>query len=72
MIPTDSLTLFTGLFVGMIGMALLIYGKKQQQFAPAIAGIVLSVLPFVIASALVLIGATAACLGGLYVISREG
>lgn len=69
---SDPMSLVSGLFVGLIGMALFIFGKKQQRPPALLAGVVLSVLPMVVASAAILWGLTAACLGGLYLFGREG
>ena len=62
--------LLSGLFIGLIGMAMFIYGKKQQNLRCLSVGVVLCVYPYFIASVAVLWLIAAACLGGLYAWSR--
>lgn len=64
-------SLLTGLVLGLVGMAMLMYGKKHQRAAPAIAGIALCVVPYLAPSVLAawLIGS--GCLAGLYIVSRH-
>jgi hypothetical protein len=64
--------LFSGLFLGAAGMGMLIYGKKQGRIDCLAVGIVLSVVPLVAHSLLVLWGVAAACIGGMYAQSRMG
>lgn len=45
-----STWLFAGLITGVFGMAYFVYGKKQQQFMPMIAGIALCVFPYFVDS----------------------
>ncbi|MFT3686068.1 MAG: hypothetical protein QM783_14305 [Phycisphaerales bacterium] len=63
--------LTSGLLIGIIGVALLMYGKREQSPAPIVTGLVLCIAPYFIASLLVTWLFTAACLGGLYAISRH-
>jgi hypothetical protein len=45
----DTMTyLFVGLITGLFGMAYFVYGKKQQQFMPMLAGIALCGYPYFI------------------------
>jgi hypothetical protein len=67
---SNPASLISGLLVGLVGMALLMYGKKQQRALPALAGLTLCVVPYFIASLLVLWVVTGACLGGLFVASK--
>lgn len=62
----------SGLLIGLIGMGLLMYGKKAMSPAPIAAGLVLCVAPYFIASLLATWLLTGLCLGGLYVVSRHG
>lgn len=63
-------SLLSGLFVGLLGMVLFMYGKKQQNLKCLGAGVVLCVFPYFVTSVLVMWGITAACLGGLYAWTR--
>ncbi len=38
--------LFSGLVISSLGAAMLIYGKKQQAFGPAMVGLLLCIIPF--------------------------
>lgn len=68
---SDPWSLISGLLIGLIGMALLMYGKKEQSPAPIVAGLLLCIAPYFIASLLVTWLVTAGCLGGLFAISRN-
>ena len=47
--------LFAGLIFGLIGTAYFIYGKKQQNWVALVCGIMLCVIPYVIANTYLLI-----------------
>ena len=51
--------LIIGMIAGAIGTGYFIYGKRQQRFAPMLAGLLLGLYPFVTSNPilLVLIGA---------------
>ncbi len=53
--------LLLGLLIGAIGAAYFMYGRKQQQLMPLLAGILLCVLPMGIEDSLVLCAASAVC-----------
>jgi len=59
-------TIISGLFLGAVGMALLIYGKKQMDFRCLAAGLALCVVPYVIGSLALLWLVSAGVLAGLY------
>lgn len=63
--------ILSGLLIGLIGMGLMMYGKKAESPAPIVTGLVLCVAPYFIASLLVTWLLTGACLGGLYAVSRN-
>jgi hypothetical protein len=44
--------LLIGMIAGVFGVAYFIYGKKQQKFAPMIAGVLLCVYPYFVESVL--------------------
>lgn len=64
-------SILVGLLVGLTGMALFIYGKKQQNLKCLGAGAVLCVFPYFVTSVLATIAIAAACLGGLYAWTRS-
>ena len=42
----DLTNIWVGIITGAIGMAYIVYGRKQVRFAPAIAGILLCAYPY--------------------------
>ena len=46
----DTTSLVIGIFTGAIGVAYFIYGKRQARFVPLIAGMLLCVYPYFLAS----------------------
>ncbi|TAN13751.1 MAG: amino acid transport protein [Burkholderiaceae bacterium] len=51
--------LFLGLIFGSLGMGYCVYGRRQRALAPFLCGLVLMVVPYVIANALALTAAGA-------------
>ncbi|MEZ4526798.1 MAG: hypothetical protein R2941_25440 [Desulfobacterales bacterium] len=47
-------TLFAGVLFGSIGMAYMIYGKKQQKFKVMLSGLGLCIIPYFISNLLFL------------------
>lgn len=66
----NPLVLFSGLLIGMVGFVLFMYGKKQQEPRPLIAGALLCVYPYFVASLLITWLIFALIVGGLYALSR--
>jgi hypothetical protein len=62
--------LISSIILGLIGTAMLIYGKKQQQFVPVIGGLALCVVPYFLASVLLMWLGGAACIAGVWYSSR--
>ncbi|MGE0086041.1 MAG: hypothetical protein AB7S75_16655 [Desulfococcaceae bacterium] len=50
----DAGTLFAGVLFGSIGMAYMIYGKKQQKFMTLLSGLGLCIIPYFIPNLLFL------------------
>jgi hypothetical protein len=46
----DATSLVIGIFTGAIGVAYFVYGKRQARFVPLIAGMLLCVYPYFLAS----------------------
>jgi len=59
-------SLVSGLFIGLLGMALFIYGKKQADMKCLLTGGVLCVFPYFVTSVVLMWVITGACVGGLY------
>lgn len=64
--------LFSGLLIGAVGMGFFLYGKKNADFRSLLAGVALSVIPFVGHSLLVLWGTTGLCAAAYYAVARKG
>jgi hypothetical protein len=65
-------SLFASLIIGSIGVGLFLYGKRQERWPQLIAGIVLSVFPYFIASAGWMVGIGAAVIAALAIALRAG
>ncbi|HLO42016.1 MAG TPA: hypothetical protein VK176_13400 [Phycisphaerales bacterium] len=68
----SAASLISGLVIGSIGMALLLFGKKQGHVPALIAGVVMSGETFVIHSVAVQWMVAALCIAGVYLVSRRG
>ena len=66
----DPAALLSGIFIGLIGTAMFIYGKKQQRPPCLIGGAVLCIFPMVITSLLAMWLVAAACIGGVIFCER--
>ncbi len=62
--------LFSGLIIGLFGVGLFGYGKKQLSPRAMLTGAVLCVYPYFVVSVALLWLIAAACLGGLYLWCR--
>ncbi|MDX2119394.1 MAG: hypothetical protein SFY96_14550 [Planctomycetota bacterium] len=63
---TQPGALFSGLIIGVIGMALFIYGKKQQHVPSLVAGVGMCVFPYFVTSLVVMWLLAVLCIGGLW------
>ncbi len=64
--------LFASLIIGAVGLGLFVYGKRQQRMPQFIAGIVLSVYPYFVASVGWMIGIGFAVVAALALAVRAG
>jgi len=64
--------LFLSIVFGLIGSALLLYGKKQQRIPQMIAGLLFIVFPYFTASTMSMSVVGAAVAAGLWWVLREG
>jgi hypothetical protein len=68
----DPTSLFLGLVISAVGLALFVYGKKQQRVPQLGAGVALMVYPYFVDGAIPLL-VTGALIGvGLWVAVRMG
>jgi len=68
----DANTLLVSLLVGLVGAALLMYGKRQGRVPAIIVGAVMLVYPYFIGNAIVVIAIAGALILGLWGASRLG
>jgi hypothetical protein len=66
----DPWNLASGLLIGMVGMALVMYGRKQESPKALVTGLVLCVFPYFVASLALMWAIAGGCLGGLYAWTR--
>src|SRR5262249_18320756 len=66
------LVLVSGLFIGLVGMALFMYGKKETNLRVLGVGAVLCVYPYFVSSLLLLWLIAAACIGLLALSAKAG
>jgi hypothetical protein len=59
-------SLLSGLIIGLFGMGLLMYGKKQSSFRCIGVGLAMCIFPYFITSIAAMWLCTAACLGALW------
>ncbi len=64
--------LLSGLFIGVIGLALLMYGKKALEPKCIGIGLAMCIYPYFISSLLLLWAVTGACLLAVYFLPRSG
>ncbi|MCB9844689.1 MAG: hypothetical protein H6811_01700 [Phycisphaeraceae bacterium] len=64
--------LASGIVISAVGLGLLVWGKRQCEPAPLVAGIGLNVLPLVMHSVGMLWLASAGVVGGLAMIRKYG
>ena len=62
--------LFSGLFIGLVGMCLFIYGKKQQNLRCIAGGMAMCVYPYFVTSLLLTWMLAAVCVGGVVVAGK--
>ena len=68
----DASSLFASFVIGSVGLALLVYGKKQLRLPHFAIGLAMLVYPYFIPSALWMAGIAAALLGLLALLVKLG
>ena len=68
----DGTVLLAQLFVGLVGFALLVYGRKQARAPQLICGILLSIFPYFVPGALPVLGIAAVLVGLMALAVRLG
>lgn len=65
-------SLFASFLVGLVGLGLFLYGKKQTRLPQLIVGLVLMVFPYFIESAAIVYAVSGALVVGLWLAVRWG
>jgi hypothetical protein len=68
----DASTLFASLMVGIVGLAVFVYGRKQSRLPHMLAGLVLMVFPYFIGNLLLMTGIAVGVVAALVVVVRLG
>lgn len=68
----DLGTIVVGGFIGLIGLALLSYGRRQVRIPHIVVGLILLVYPYFVGNLIVTAVIAAALLGGLSFAARQG
>ncbi|MCJ7796252.1 MAG: hypothetical protein MUQ56_05725 [Thermoleophilia bacterium] len=66
------MTIFVAIFLSLIGMALVLYGRKQGRWPHIIVGLLLLVYPYLVPSVVIQIVIAVVLLAGLSLVSRLG
>jgi hypothetical protein len=69
---SNPAALLSGLALSSAGAGCFIYGKKQQSPVALLGGLVLCVVPMVVASVLAMWLIGGACVGGMWWMSKNG
>ncbi len=69
---SNPAALISGLLISSIGTGYFLYGKKQSSPVPLFGGLVLCIMPMVVASVLAMWLIGGACVGGMWWISKNG
>jgi hypothetical protein len=66
------MTIFVAIFLSLIGIALVLYGRKQGRWPHIIVGLLLLVYPYLVPSVVIQIVIAVVLLAGLSLVSRLG
>jgi hypothetical protein len=67
----DTKFLFASLLWGSVGVGYFIYGKKQQEMIPLIAGLVMIAISYFVGSALFMSLISVALIGAVYFLMKR-
>lgn len=69
---SNPYVLVSGLFIGLIGMGLLMYGKKSMEPKCIGIGLAMCVYPYFVTSLVLMWLLAAMCVAGVYYLPRAG
>lgn len=68
---SNPTVLFSQLLIGLVGLALFLYGRKSDDLKCVGCGLAVGIFPYFVHSILMLWGLTGLCLLGLFLASRQ-
>jgi hypothetical protein len=68
----DLSTIILGAFIGLIGLALVSYGRKELRIPHIAVGVILLVYPYFVGNWIAIVGIGAALIAGLTLASHLG
>lgn len=66
------MAIFVAIFLSLIGMALVLYGRKEGRWPHIIVGLVLLVYPYFVGNVVLQVAIAVVLLAGLSLVSRLG
>lgn len=69
---SNPAAILSGLAIGLLGLAIFRYGKKEASPRCLVVGAVLCIFPYFVTSLAMMWLITGGCVGGLWVMSRQG
>ncbi|MCA9294342.1 MAG: hypothetical protein KDA20_11065 [Phycisphaerales bacterium] len=67
---SNPAVLMSAMFIGVLGLGVFIYGKRQSDLKCLGVGLALCIFPYFVSSLIVLWATTGACLGALFLLPR--
>jgi hypothetical protein len=68
----DANTLLASLVVGIVGLAVFVYGRKQSRLPHMLAGLVLMVFPYFVGNLILMTGIAVGVVAALVLVVRLG
>ncbi len=68
----DGNALLLSLFIGLVGLACFIYGKRQARLPAMLIGFVMMAYPYFVSNLLLMAGIAVVLLAGLWLAARQG
>jgi hypothetical protein len=68
----DGNSLLASLVIGVVGLAVFVYGRKQGRFPHLVAGVALMAYPYFVSNVALMVGIAVALLAGLWGAVRFG
>jgi hypothetical protein len=66
----DANEILASVMLGLLGMALLVYAKRQARVPHGVVGVLLMVYPYFVPNVFITLGIGVALVGGLWAVTR--